>query len=801
MGPRKATVLALLFAGLFVASGLAAGSPGSSLSRASSAPIGSVHGVPSPRAPTHLISPPHAQRRPSVPGTPDTGVDPYAYYSAEPAPMGIADFGVDDNLTPYSYVTTEFLGTAAIRSLQTYNGSLYDDPECPGLADDGSALQFNVVLTFSSGGLPYAYWIQDVAMIDTSTNTIIFEDNIWNLTNSPTQAGILTSTVSGNGSVYSDGEGGGYYAASSTSQPGSGISMTYPTNLSLRLLLNNSHSVPQVYFQYDDGYGWQGYDVASFDFTNLATKSFFEVNGNSYVDGYLFYDAELAFTGPGCGSSTAMTSGNITLSIDFENGHNLQEVPNAFTFGSDTAETISNVKESLSRITTTGFLGAHLKAGAGGPNGLYDDGFAAYFNGTAPLDPAGSYSVNGTILGKYVGGSLNLTLAPGSYRIAILENDTPVAAVNVTLAFGEYKSYDFTPIPMWNVTFTSTGLPEYYTWSVQFGALHGATDGHGFNFTVANGTYEYLVSGTSGYAPSPGSGSVIVHGADRTVDITWTAVTYPVTASETGLPDGTVWSVNVSGTAYHGDTSSFGFALPNGSYAYVVPSVPGFRPATDHGAFTVRASPASLSVAFDAVTYAIDLTEVGLPSDAAWFVELPSSNLSASNPQIGTTLPNGTYAYTIPNAGPYLPSPAYGNLTVDGAVVTLTIHFTPEPATITGLVSPANATLWVNGSEVALRPLNSSILAATYTLALAPGTYPFEVVAPGYTPTFENLSVHPGENLEANFTLPHAPAAGGPGGSVYAFLLSPIGVLLVVVAGALLVLGLAVALRARRPSR
>src|SRR5579864_3321655 len=53
---------------------------------------------PNPLPPSSLVLPPHPQGHParSLHGL---TVDPYNFYYGEPAPMGIADFGVDNSTT------------------------------------------------------------------------------------------------------------------------------------------------------------------------------------------------------------------------------------------------------------------------------------------------------------------------------------------------------------------------------------------------------------------------------------------------------------------------------------------------------------------------------------------------------------------------------------------------------------------------------------------------------------------------------------------------------------------------------
>ncbi|HEV2137557.1 MAG TPA: thermopsin family protease [Nitrososphaerales archaeon] len=131
-------------------------------------------------------------------------IDVFRAYSTEPAPMGIADYGVG-LAGPYQYSTNAFLGSVYIGSLQTRNAT----------GDPSMGLQLNIVLSFTDGNVQYAYWVQDIAQIDTSTNQIFFIDNIWNFTSH--SANMIASAVSGNGQVsYSFGSTSGTVRSGTT---------------------------------------------------------------------------------------------------------------------------------------------------------------------------------------------------------------------------------------------------------------------------------------------------------------------------------------------------------------------------------------------------------------------------------------------------------------------------------------------------------------------------------------------------------------------------------------------------------
>ena len=151
---------------------------------ASAAPVGSSHrassasdtAAPSPRALSKdrpaAVPIPQSVRPSSV-------VNPRRDHAAEPSPMGLADFGVTASGTGYAYSTSAFLGTISIQALTAHykfssGGTNYYGTEI--------SLQLNAELVLSHPGKAnITYWVQDVVVIETSTNEIAFNNNIWNV--------------------------------------------------------------------------------------------------------------------------------------------------------------------------------------------------------------------------------------------------------------------------------------------------------------------------------------------------------------------------------------------------------------------------------------------------------------------------------------------------------------------------------------------------------------------------------------------------------------------------------------------
>ncbi|MCL5963929.1 MAG: hypothetical protein M1411_06225 [Candidatus Thermoplasmatota archaeon] len=231
------------------------------------------------------------------------------------------------------------------------------------------------------------------------------------------------------------------------------------------------------------------------------------------------------------------------------------------------------------------------------------------------------------------------------------------------------------------VTFTESGLPTGTIWYVNItgGNSYSSTTST-ITFSELNGTYSYsIATGNKEYAPSPASGSFTVNGAVVSESITFSLVTYRVTFTESGLPSGTIWYVNITGGAsYSSTTSTITFSEPNGTYSYsIATGNKEYAPSPASGSFTVNGAVVSESITFNLFTYSVTFTESGLPTGTTWYVNITGQpSQSSTGTTITVQLPNGTYSYSIATGNKeYAPSPASGSFTVNGAVVSESITF------------------------------------------------------------------------------------------------------------------------------
>ena len=97
---------------------------------------------------------------------------------------------------------------------------------------------------------------------------------------------------------------------------------------------------------------------------------------------------------------------------------------------------------------------------------------------------------------------------------------------------------------------------------------------------------------------------------------------YKITFTESGLPSGTVWYVNLSdGQSFSGTGTTITLSEPNGTYSYSIATV-NKSWSSSGGSFTVKAGTMSQTVTFSEVTYKVTFTEIGLSSGTTWYVNV-----------------------------------------------------------------------------------------------------------------------------------------------------------------------------------
>ncbi len=658
-------------------------------------------------------------------------VSVFSGYQKEPAPMGIADYGIGQSGLPYSYTTSSFQGMVQIGSLQSYSSSQHS-PEI--------TFQLNVNMYFYNANLNalYVYWVQDVAALNTTNGNIIFIDNIWNV--SSYGASMYNSTVLGNGIVALSGNQKYYYDFANANLPGNNISLTLGSTLYLEVdTFINSHGFPEVDFLYNDGYGWITFDNAALIFaTQLKTTPVFLVDGNIYEpNGYSFYDAELILGGPGGGSQTELLASNVNLELEYWNGYNFQTIPNAYNFGSDTAEGVFNAI-SASYFSSGGELFANVANGSGSLGSLW------YSSSLTDVQihtnvQNGTVILGGTSSVDFTRGFANLSIYPGTYSIQIYNYATGQVTSLGNHTFSAGTKYVLNA-HLYEVEFSSIGLPTGSIWYVNVtGQLSsGPISGSVYYIALVNNSYSYTVSSVDRdyYLSSP-SGSFTVAGFGITEQILFLLKTYQVTFIEQGLPSGQIWYVNLSNGESSGPitSSSYTANLPNSTYQYSIETNDKIYE-SGGGSFSVAGSSVYQPVTFTEVEFLVTFSETGLPTGTAWAITFNGTNLTSTGSTITVKEPNGTYQYQVQVIRGYNSTPNSGVVTVNGNAASNSISWSVARYAILVIQSGIpNGTSWsvtltgtaFNGQNINMTQNSTS---GTITFDVPNGTYSYKVHLP-----------------------------------------------------------------------
>ncbi|WMT50906.1 MAG: thermopsin [Ferroplasma sp.] len=445
-------------------------------------------------------------------------VSPSAYYHNEPAPMGIADYGINSSSNGFYFNSTSFEGGVIITNLTTYNSSI---SSCP----SNAGTQLNLIYRFSLNGQNYTYWVQNVAILNTSSRQVAFIDNVWNFTSANSE--MHHSSIVGNGTVYKSSSGvlyyyranGGYFESFSYKQ------------LQLRSVSFIKSGFPHIYMEYNSGNGWVTYDTLNFTFAgNMAADYGFIVNGNQLNNNNLPIDAGLIIGGPGDGADTRAINVNVIMYLECWNGHNYQAVEDAYNHGSDTAEGICNITENY--VSYNNIPAVDIRSGNGSPGELYTSSSISILNFNPGIS-SGYVSLN-RVMFNFTGSAIDLSLFPGHYNFSLYtENGQKIFQDKFNLSAG--KSYTMSTRQTYYVAFNETGLENGTSWSVSVDGSILSSNNHSIVFTLYNGTYNYSVAAVSGYSTSNNNGTVVVNGTSPTVNVTFTKI--PAVVNKTLAPD------------------------------------------------------------------------------------------------------------------------------------------------------------------------------------------------------------------------------------------------------------------------
>lgn len=317
----------------------------------------------------------------------------------------------------------------------------------------------------------------------------------------------------------------------------------------------------------------------------------------------------------------------------------------------------------------------------------------------------GFYVTNGTYSFS-VAAVTGYTATPASGQVTVNG-----AAVGRTIAFAPVAP------PTHTVTFTETGLAAGTSWSVTLGGTTHTSTTTTITFSEPDGTYAFTVAAVAGYSANPSSGSVTVTGADVSRLIAFSAATFTVTFTETGLPSGTSWSVTLGGATKSSTTTSIAFTELNGTYSFTVAGVTGYTASPSSGSVTVDGQAAAQVITFAPVA--------GGPTISSFTVTSSPMTLGSSVTfSVAATGGTGALSYAYSGLPPGCASTNASTLTCTPTqpgsyTVTVTVTDTAghaDHAAVSLVVNPAATIL---GLDPAVAYVLFAAIAAVVVLALA----------------------------------------------------------------------------------
>ena len=295
--------------------------------------------------------------------------------------------------------------------------------------------------------------------------------------------------------------------------------------------------------------------------------------------------------------------------------------------------------------------------------------------------------------------SITVLLNPGTYSYKAESSQySNIVGTLVITSSSVTVNLIFKLAPKYPVTFTETGLPTGTMWNVTMNGVTESSNTLDIVFNIANGTYNYEISTMDKeYKATVDTNAIVVNGAPLTENVVFKQVTYPVTFTETGLPAGMTWYLNLSnGQSFKTNVSTLTFYAPNGTYYYTAtPENSNYSVVS--GGYIVNGTSIPMTASFHSIIYNVTFTESGLKSGTTWSVTFNGMTKTSSTSSITFTgIKNGTYSYSVSSVKGRT-APSSSSVTVnDGNIVVPVTYSTPVSYTlpmIAGIVSGIVAAL------------------------------------------------------------------------------------------------------------
>ncbi len=244
------------------------------------------------------------------------------------------------------------------------------------------------------------------------------------------------------------------------------------------------------------------------------------------------------------------------------------------------------------------------------------------------------------------------------------------------------------------------------------------------------------------------------------------AATYLVTIAETGLPNGTNWTVSLDEANRSSTSSTVTFTEPNGTYQLYTWDVRGYTSYSNLTSVSVRGIPVRVTVSYtpplDAGYYYVTFEETGLPFNLYWTVEFcavvnGTENCGMGQNFFGPThdptgvygVPNGTFDWqaslsniTESPIAHNVPFPSQGQVVVNGSSLMIDLTFRFAYPSWFDLQGVSSSTSW------SFQILNETFTGrggGEFVIDIPNGTYDWIVGAHGYYSVSGNVTVQVAE--------------------------------------------------------
>lgn len=356
---------------------------------------------------------------------------------------------------------------------------------------------------------------------------------------------------------------------------------------------------------------------------------------------------------------------------------------------------------------------------------------------------------------KATGSSLVFMIPNGSYSASFSYSTLFISSgQRLITVSGSSTSISYVFPSSYEVTFFEPYTGSCVEWGIQVSNLSSFTSvasdynyTHNISLDLQNGTYGINVFSFDTYYSSY-STTLTVNGAKKTINVIFNNF-YKIDVTETGLPSGTGWYMNLSNVSYFSGeltSSSTSFYLQNGSY-FLTPEASGILYFAESQYVNVSGSSVTISVSFSlAYSYKVSFIESGLPSNTKWYINVTGiGESSSSTSTITVNLPNGTFTYTLSNTTDYYANKYSGSVTVSGKDTSVSVSYL-HYAYIEGSVSPAGTVITINGNQV-------TVSSGSFNASVPSGTYHLTGTKGGYKTFYSNFTLASGHTKTINVTL------------------------------------------------